>query len=272
MIRLGLVGYPVQHSLSPLLHEAALQASGLQGEYSLYPVRPDEAGALRGLVDSVRSGELAGLNVTIPHKRVVMRFLDELTPSARAIGAVNTIYLKHGQVLGDNTDCPGFLTELEHFLPRPQSSIVLGAGGAARAVVYALSGTACQVAVAARRVEQARKLAGVSPNVQAMELSTQALQRREADLIVNTTPVGTFPDVDKCAWPTGLPFPEHAAVYDLVYNPRETQLVRVARAEGLKAMSGLGMLVEQAALAFKLWTGHKVERELLLDAIGQTAH
>ena len=136
MIRLGLAGYPLEHSLSPVLHAAAFRATGLQGKYSLYPVEPGDVAALGHLVDRVRAGELIGLNVTIPHKQAVLRFLDDLTPAARTVGAVNTIYLEGSKVLGDNTDAPGFLTDLRQLLRHsPRSSIVMGAGGAARAVV-----------------------------------------------------------------------------------------------------------------------------------------
>lgn len=271
MIRLGLAGYPLQHSLSPALHGAALQACGLDGAYSLYPIQAGDTEALGRLIECIRTGELNGLNVTIPHKQRVMKFLDGLTPAAHAIGAVNTVHLKDGRVLGDNTDAPGFLTDLRAFFPNPRSAIVLGAGGAARAVTYVLWSIGCKVAVAARRVQQARELAGRFAGVKPMELSLQAMRDASAGLIVNTTPVGTFPAVENRPWPDGLPFPENAAIYDLIYNPSETALLKDARAAGLRAISGQGMLVEQAALAFELWTGHRVGREVLIDSIRQVA-
>jgi shikimate dehydrogenase len=269
MIRLGLVGYPLEHSLSPRLHRAALGACGLRGEYSLYPVAPGDASALAGLLHCLRTGELAGLNVTIPHKQAILRFLDDLTPAADAIGAANTIYLKDGKLMGDNTDAPGFLADLGRFLPGPQSALVLGAGGSARAVVYALYTSGWRVTLLARRVEQASELAQRFSNVKVMELNPLMLEGAEAQLIVNTTPVGMFPDTEKSPWPAGIAFPENAAAYDLVYNPRETLLVRRARAAGLKATTGIGMLVEQAALAFELWTGCLAKRSLMLAAISE---
>ncbi len=159
---LGLTGHPLGHSLSPQLHNAALAALGLEGAYRLYPVAPLPEGqaALAELVGRLRSGELHGLNVTIPHKQAVMPLLDRLSPAARAIGAANTLVLRGGELLGENTDAPGFLvdlhTRLGAHLPRGSGrALVLGAGGSARAVVYALAGAGWQVRLAARRTTQA---------------------------------------------------------------------------------------------------------------------
>ncbi len=269
MMRLGLLGFPLEHSLSPVLHEAALQTAGLQGSYSLHPVRPGNTGALGNLVNCVRSGELTGLNVTIPHKQAVLPLLDVLTPSAERIGAVNTIYSRGRQVIGDNTDAPGFLADLERFAPGPASALVLGAGGAAAAVAYALWASNCRVTLAARRVEEAGQLARRFPGTKVVSMDVEELARTDAEVIVNATPVGMFPNVDENAWPDHLPFPVGAAIYDLVYNPAETRLVRTARAAGLRAITGLGMLVEQAVLAFEIWTGYTVPRAVLLRALTQ---
>ncbi|HEX8991295.1 MAG TPA: shikimate dehydrogenase [Anaerolineales bacterium] len=267
MIRLGLVGYPLEHSLSPLLHTAALKACGLEGDYSLHTVRPGDATGLGALANKVRAGELTGLNVTIPHKRAIIPFLDELSPAARTMGAVNVLCRRGGRVVGDNTDAPAFITALHTILPRPRSAVILGAGGAARAVAYALWATGCEVTVAARRMEQARELAKQFPSVQAMQLGHQALEAIDPDLIVNATPLGMFPDVESRAWPADLPFPRKAVVCDLVYNPLETELLQAARGAGLRVLGGLGMLIEQAALAFQLWTGCNVRRELLTESL-----
>ena len=269
MILLGLIGYPVEHSLSPLLQETALRASGLKGQYGLFPVLPGDEQTLRELISRVRYGELRGLNVTIPHKQAVLRFVDQLTTTAAAIGAVNTIYYRGGRVIGDNTDAQGFITDLQRFMPVPASALILGAGGAARAVVHALCTKRCSVVVAARRLESAQELDRKFPDVRGIPTTIESLANVNADLIVNATPAGMAPNIGECAWPAGLPFPEGAAVYDLVYNPPDTQLARSARTAGLRATNGLGMLIEQAALAFELWTEYHVERELLLDALRQ---
>ncbi len=268
MIHLGLIGYPLGHSLSPKIHAAALNACGLQGDYSLFPLAPDDMQGLRDLLTRVRNGEIHGLNVTIPHKQNVIPLLDESTPTAQAIGAVNTISMRNGKLTGDNTDAPGFLADLKRFLTTEarrhgeKSVLVLGAGGSARAVVYALVHDGWNVTLSARRPEQAQQLA-----VNYHLPITTDLRLATFDLLVNTTPLGMSPNVDASPWPENLPLPKNAAVYDLVYNPRETKLVRDARVQGLPATTGLGMLIEQAALAFEIWTGQRPPREPLTAAV-----
>lgn len=248
-----------------------MRACGLQGSYSLFPIPADDAGGLADITARVRTGEIRGLNVTIPHKQTVIRCLDDLTPTARAIGAVNTIYVNGARLIGDNTDAAGFLLDLKNFLntagrPADHQALMIGAGGAAHAVAYALLHDGWQVTIAARRLEQARRLAGSFPDYQIQIAESAGLQGAEFNLIVNTTPVGMVPDTDQSPWPENLPFPSGAAVYDLVYNPPETRLVKDACSEGLPATTGLGMLIEQAALAFTLWTGYNPPRQAMLRA------
>jgi len=279
MIKLGLIGYPLGHSLSPRIHNAALKSCGLEGNYSLFPIHPEDKQSLEDLLNRVRAGEIHGLNVTIPHKQNVIPFLDKLTLATKSVGAVNTIYLHNNKLIGDNTDAPGFLSDLHAFLTdqklsvahRP-SSLVLGAGGSARAVVYALVNDGWDVTIAARRIEQSQELALQFGNVKAIEFNLQTFQRLDLQLIVNTTPVGMTPETDQSPWPENLFFPKNAAIYDLVYNPSETKLVREARCQGLNATTGLGMLIEQAALAFEIWTGYTPSREVLFEAVNQTAN
>ncbi len=275
-LRLGLTGWPLGHSLSPRLHAAALRALELPGEYRLYPAPPLPQGeeALAQLLGNLRRGELYGLNVTIPHKQSVLPLLDELAPAACAIGAANTLWMRAGRLVGENTDAPGFLADLKRLgfeaAPGERRALVLGAGGAARAVVYALAQAGWQVRVAARRVEQAAGLAELSERVAALLWQPAALVEEPCALLVNATPLGMFPQTDASPWPEELPFPAGVAVYDLVYNPAETRLVRAARAAGLRAANGLGMLVEQAALAFEVWTGRAVPRRALWEAVLQS--
>ncbi len=275
-LALGLIGWPLDHSLSPPLHQAALQAAGLSGEYRLYPTPDDEAGAgvLRELFARMRSGEIHGLNVTIPHKQTVIPYLDALTPTATTMGAVNTIAVEESRLLGDNTDAPGFLADLRRcFTLDRGSAIVLGAGGSARAVVSALVAAGWRVHVVARRIEQARRLvehlSATGSRIVPAPLDSACLTEIApgCSLIVNCTPLGMAPNVDASPWPDAVPFPARAAVYDLVYNPRETELLRAARAHGLPAASGIGMLIEQAALAFERWTGHVAQRDVMRSAI-----
>ena len=280
MIQLGLTGYPLSHSLSPKLHAAAFKAEELDGEYRLYPIAPGEMDGLAKLAQAMRAGEIQGLNVTIPYKQAVLSLLDELTPSAQAIGAVNTLYLKDGKLIGHNTDAPGFLADqakLNQHGSSDKIALVLGAGGAARAVVYALLKDGWQVRLAVRRsdmdqanalMESFKGLTGNSPSeIFLLEAGHLADKMFGSRLIVNATPIGMFPDVDSSPWPDGLPFPNGAAVYDLVYNPHQTRLVKQAQAAGLNATTGLGMLVEQAALSFACWTGRDVPREVLFAAV-----
>ena len=275
--KLGLIGYPLSHSLSPQIQTAALLSCSLAGDYSLFPIPPEEQQGLKELLNRVRSGQIQGLNVTIPHKQNVIPFLDELTPTARAIGAVNTIYVRNAKLIGENTDAPGFLSDLQRFLGEQRSSIVhhsssivLGAGGSARAIVYALLNDGWNVTLAARRMEQSNELAEQFEKINIMEFNPQSFQLLNHQLVVNTTPLGMTPNIDQSPWPDNLPFPKDAAIYDLVYNPHETKLVREARAQGLNATTGLGMLIEQAALAFEIWTGHHPSREMMRASVKQS--
>lgn len=294
MIHLGLIGYPLGHSLSPWLHTAALRECNLRGDYSLFPIQRDDLQGLKSILGRVRTREVTGLNVTIPHKQTVVSFLDELTPPAQAIGAVNTIYLRQDKLIGDNTDAPGFLADVKRLLttescfdgappvgtsqPRlrhgASRALVLGAGGSARAVVYALVNHGWNVSIAARRLQPAHQLASSFSNQQlcVSDSTLSNIELSNITLIVNTTPVGMHPNTNESPWPAHLLFPRNAAIYDLVYNPRVTKLVKDARSQGLSAMTGIGMLVEQAALAFELWAGQKPPRDVMFDAVNQTAH
>jgi shikimate dehydrogenase len=271
MMQLGLIGYPLGHSLSPEIHVAALKVCEIEGDYSLFPIYPDDQHGLGNLLARVRSDEITGLNVTIPHKQNVIPLLDDLTSTAKAIGAVNTIWMQNGKLTGDNTDVPGFLADLKRFLKNREleiinrkSALVLGAGGSARAVVYALINDGWDVTIAARRIEQAKELA----SHYAIRITQyENPQPSTFNLVVNTTPVGMSPNTDASPWPADLPFPPSAAVYDLVYNPRETKLVKDAHAAGLPATTGLGMLIGQAALSFEVWTRCNPPRAILWDAI-----
>jgi shikimate dehydrogenase len=268
--KLGLIGYPLKHSFSPKIHTAALRSCGLSGDYSLFPVAPGDAQKMKGWLDRLRSNEFQGFNITIPHKQNIIPFLDELTPTARVIGAINTVYIHNGKLTGDNTDAESFLVELNKLIKNNpitngenRSALVLGAGGSARAVTYALLNDGWSVTIASRRIEQTQgminqfskhrsHLASIEYHVREISSITPSLS-----LLVNTTPLGMFPDTDTSPWFSELPFPSKAIVYDLVYNPKITRFVRDAQSSGLPATTGLGMLVEQAALSFEIWTGCK---------------
>lgn len=285
--RFGILGWPLEQSLSPLIHQAALADCGLSGEYNLYPVQADplDTAAIGDLLAEVRSGKLDGLNVTISFKQTVLDYLDELSPAARAIGAVNTIYQQNSLLLGDNTDAPGFLQDLRNLgwldeLGARSSVLILGAGGAARAIVYALLQPGCKLAVASRRQGQAEALIrsiipqfqlAVPGTLQACTLQKGFLSEiPHPDLVVNTTPAGMFPGVRQSPWPVDEPFPAHARVYDLIYKPATTCFVEQARGSGLAAASGLGMLVEQALLSFECWTGTRPDKKAIFAALAKS--
>ncbi|MCL4274060.1 MAG: shikimate dehydrogenase [Anaerolineales bacterium] len=294
MIQLGLIGYPLGHSLSPKIHTAALKACGLEGSYSLFPIYPDDKHGLSNLIDHFRAGEIDGLNITVPYKLDIISFIDVLTDTAMSIGAVNTIFMHDDILIGHNTDADGFLIDLKKCMAQSsspilgasseanggmgvdgKSAIVLGAGGSARAVIYALLNDGWSVTLTARRIEQAQELANefASYNVQiASSFDLRPIDKFRAmpvpfDLLVNTTPVGMFPNMDASPLPNELSLPSNIFVYDLVYNPRETKLVRNARSQGLRATTGLGMLIEQAALSFEIWTGHTPPRDVLYASV-----
>ncbi|MGH2521145.1 MAG: shikimate dehydrogenase [Anaerolineales bacterium] len=274
-MNLALLGYPLSHSLSPAMHNAALDAVGLKDW--CYQAMPVEVERLAEAIATIRNGDYAGANVTVPHKETVIPLLDGLTPVAEAIGAVNTIIKKNGELIGHNTDAAGLLADLHthhvRFAHRPV--LILGAGGAARAAVAACAGAnaGAQIRVIARRREAARSLAStrsVQPPAQLSILDWTPLSFLEASddcaLVLNTTPLGMWPHSEASPWLDGTPFPPDAFVYDLIYNPPETLLVRQARSAGLRATTGLGMLVEQGALAFELWTGKAPPRTVMWQA------
>ncbi|GIV78274.1 shikimate dehydrogenase [Litorilinea aerophila] len=280
----GLIGWPVSHSVSPPMHNAAFAALGMDWRYVPLPVPVTPPARIGEAVRGVRALGLRGANVTVPHKQAVIPHLDRLTDAAAAIGAVNTIRVEEdGSLLGDNTDARGFVADLrDHGVePGGRRVLVLGAGGSARAVVYGLAEAGCaRLTVLNRTPEKAQALvaamqaafprcpmaAGAFP----AELPQAA---EDADLIVNCTTLGMTPHVEGLPWDEALPFRPDQAVYDLVYNPPETRLLGHARAGGAHAIGGLGMLVWQGAIAFELWTGTAppvpVMRQAVLAALGR---
>ncbi len=255
---LALLGHPVGHSRSPALHTAAIEALGLDAAYLAFDVAPEALGAA---VAGLRALGARGANVTVPHKQAVMPFLDAIEPGAAAIGAVNTIVRDGARLVGANTDAPGLVRSLADagFHPAGAHVLVVGAGGAARAAAVGLAEAgAAHVTVAARRLDAAEALAGslaVPAPVRAVELG--ALPLGQVDLLVQATSATMGLDADDAfARALGLErLPDHATVIDLVYAPIETTVLRAARARGLRAVDGLGMLVWQAALAFERWLG-----------------
>jgi len=272
----GLIGWPVEHSLSPAMHNSAFAALGLNWCYVPLPVHPER---LWEAIAGLRALGFVGANVTVPHKEAVMSYLDEVTPEAQTIGAVNTIVVLEEKSIGYNTDWQGFLAALSEsgFDPQGKRAVVLGAGGAARAVVYALAQGGAQVTVLNRTLSRAQALvqdfSPLFPHCSLVSLPftppTLEVQTTEAHLLVNTIPVGMWPGVDQSPWPEALAFPGHLTVFDLVYNPGETKLLRQARAAGAKGIGGLGMLVHQGAAAFELWAREEAPVETMWAAASE---
>ena len=265
---LGLIGYPLEHSLSPRLHNQAIVELGLNLVYLSFPLKPEQ---LEDGIRAIKALGLRGVNVTIPYKERVLPYLDQLDPLAAKLGAVNTIVNNHGLLTGYNTDISGFCRMLEEdggFRIRGKRALLLGAGGAARAVAFAL----CQQGIAAltiinRTADKARHLQktlhGYYPEVR---LATAKLSRPELtawsdplDLIVDTTPVGMAPQLEvEPVIPLEV-IRQARLVADLVYNPPETGLLRAAAQVGVQGLNGMGMLLYQGIEAFKLWTGQEPE-------------
>lgn len=267
-LRVGVIGNPVAHSLSPTLQQPALDALGIPARYELWPTTAEE---LPARISSLRAPNVMGANVTLPHKQAVMELIDEVSPSARRAGAVNTIVNRQGHLFGDNTDIAGFATALSEVAPEPGGLrvLLLGAGGAARGVVLALAGSGVsQITLANRNPERAQTLAADMAPVEltTIDLSPERLRATlpGTTLLINATSLGWKPGE------TPLPLelldllPDDAIVVDLTY--RETDLLAAARARGLTTLDGLPMLIHQGAHALTLWTGQPAPVDVMREA------
>jgi shikimate dehydrogenase len=282
----GVMGWPVAHSLSPVMHNAVLRAVGLNWRYVPLAVHSDDVvAALRGAA----ALGFRGFNVTVPHKQAVIAQMDVVTPAAEAVGAVNTVTIERDgheapRLIGHNTDIMGFLDSLRAggFDPSPGGrAVVVGAGGAARAVVYGLLRSGLDaVVVLNRTVSRAMALvAELGPTTpEAVHLDGGALspatlvrETEDARLLVNATTLGMWPETAGSIWPSPAPFPAHLAVYDLVYNPLETRLLRQAREAGALPIDGLGMLARQGALALARWLDTEVDVDAIAAAMRRAA-
>jgi shikimate dehydrogenase len=260
---LGIVGHPLGHSLSPVLHNWGFQQCGFPGIYLRWDLPPDR---LEGFLVAVRTLPIHGVSVTIPYKKSFIPFLDSISPAAARVGAVNTLYWSHGRLVGENTDVDGFTAPLVQAGLRPKSALVLGAGGAARAVLAGLRslGVTAQW-VCSRDLSKSRELAGEF-GVGMLPWSERG--GKAAELVVNATPLGTRGALEqRSPWP-GERFPAGVhCVYDLVYNPEETVLIRQAKSSGVMALTGLGMFLHQGLAQFRLWTGLALREQEAADVL-----
>ena len=267
---LGVIGDPVAHTSSPAMHNAALKALGLDYVYVAFHVAPD---ALPQALAGMRALELAGLNVTVPHKQAVMAHLDEISPEAQAIGAVNTVCNRDGKLLGFNTDAFGIIESLKAdggMDSLPGRVVLLGAGGAARAILYALLAReeVAEVLLLNRTVEKAEALKGdldVAGKVRIGSLADSGAIA-DAGLVINATSIGMHPHEDTSPLADCSCLHAEMLVADIVYNPLETILMRQARSVGARAINGLGMLAWQGARSFEIWTGVMPPVEAMIEA------
>ncbi len=274
--RLGIIGHPLSHSLSPVLQRVFLQSAGLQGMYERWDIHPDALPDWMG-----QSNEASGFNVTIPHKVAILPFLTSLSAEATAIGAVNTVQVLQDGLVGHNTDAYGFIAPLRQSLGTALADahiLILGAGGASRAVAYALlQAGVSQLTFIVRNEERARptiqmtqRLAERVKGFPQVEVQT-TLSRPQLERIngvVNTTPLGMSPQTHQSPLtPEDVAaLPSTAFVYDLVYNPLKTRLLEMASQRGLKTQDGLDMLIYQGAAAFQIWTGVMPSQEALAES------
>lgn len=267
-VRLGLIGYPVSHSLSPSFQRPALAAMGLDATYDLWPTSAEE---LPSRIESLRAPDVLGANVTVPHKEAAAALLADISIQGQRAGAINTIVNKAGRLHGENTDIPGLSRSLREagFGQSGFSAVVLGAGGAARGAMLALESLGVdRVTVANRSRDRAESLLSVVPDVSGTVtgLSGAALESALAasDLLINTTSLGWNQGETPIDTTVLSLCSSHLVVFDLTY--RETLLLSSARDRGLRAVDGLGMLVYQGARSLELWTGRDAPVDLMMQA------
>lgn len=277
MKRAGVIGHPLGHSMSAAIFQAAFDANSVEARYETWPTPPDE---LEARVAGLRDADVLGANVTIPHKEAIVPLLDRLDERAERAGAVNTIANESGQLVGYNTDVGGFARALREdaaFDAKRKEVAILGAGGAARAVALALIEAKASVILVVGRsprradalVKELRPLtdSGITLTWSYWLDGTSLRVLPECDLVVNCTPIGTQASETAGESPIAADLlPVDGVVFDLVYNPQETPLLKLAKERGAKPVSGLGMLVYQAAESFQIWTKQEAPVERMLEA------
>lgn len=267
----GVLGYPVKHSLSPLMHNAAFAALGIKAEYKLFEKNPQE---LEAFLNSLQKDNIHGLNVTVPYKEKVIPFMKDLSEEARLIGAVNTIKVSASAFEGYNTDGDGFIKHIKEdlrFEPKHKKVAIIGAGGASKAVAVYLS-VARVKSIAIFDIDKARLqalLASLKSHFKKVEFreagSIKELSIKQCDLLVNATPIGMKKD-DPCLVEKQS-LHKDILVYDLIYNPKETKLLQIAGERGAVTSNGLGMLLYQGARSFELWTQKPAPVEIMREAL-----
>jgi shikimate dehydrogenase len=270
----GIIGNPIAHSVSPQMHNTAYEKLGLNYCYVPISVKPED---LEKALEGIRILGMVGVNVTIPHKEAVISHLDEATKIVRLIGSANVILSQEGRLVGYNTDGPGFIDSLKEdagFDVAGKRAVVLGAGGGARAAAIMLAQDGVKnLVISDLMYEKAEELCEyinshfeIAPYACPTKSNELKKLVESCDLLVNATPIGMYPKVDECPIDDDYKIPPTAVVYDLVYNPLETKLLKLAKANGAKAVSGIGMLIRQGALAFSLFTEEEAPVQIMRDA------
>ena len=270
---LGVIGYPIKHSLSPVIQNTAIQEAGIDYAYIAMPIAPED---LEKAVIGLKALNFTGFNVTIPHKVNIMQYLDEIDEMAKLIGAVNTVHIKDGKLYGYNTDAIGFINPLlkENVEIKDKATVILGAGGACRAVVCGLIKQGIKnIILAVRNPAKAQLLANDFNDlvdIKVCDWHSEEFKQylAQADLLVNTTPLGMEGNIDSKPPVDWESVKKSAFVYDIVYIPAETKFLQEAKEYGHKILNGERMLAEQGAAALHLWT----DKDINVDIMVKTLH
>jgi shikimate dehydrogenase len=275
---LCIIGYPIEHSMSPVMHNAVIKELNLDYVYLGFSVFPNN---LKSAVKALKTLNIKGINVTIPFKEKIIKYLDEIDPIGRKIGAVNTIKNEDGYLIGKNTDAEGSLKAILNsgYDISGRNVLMLGAGGAARALCYGLANDVHKITIVNRTEKRAEKLArelnrnfGIAVESKKFSITILKEETKKTDFLINTTPIGMYPNADNT--PISVEYlHEDLFVFDIIYNPLETKLLKSAYEHGCKILGGLDMLVYQGASAFEWWTNHKpnvrIMRSKIIEFINQ---
>ena len=267
-----IIGHPVEHSMSPIMHNAAFEDLNLNNMYIALDIQPKQ---LKQAIKSLKTFNFKGANVTLPHKETIIKYLDIIEPLAQKIGAINTIKNNDGLLIGKNTDASGAKKSLidSGCKLEDKKVIILGAGGAAKAIAYALADDVSEILIFNRNEKRALDLSNklrMDKNVdvfgKALDENNLKNELSDANIFINTTPIGMYPKINVSPLPKEI-LHNNLFVFDIVYNPIETKLIKDAKEKGCIALGGLDMLVNQGALAFEWWTNQKPNKELMKNKI-----
>lgn len=271
-INLGVIGNPIAHSLSPVMQNAGIKAAGLDYAYIAMPVAEEQ---LPQAVTGLKTLGFRGFNVTIPHKQAIMPLLDTISEDAKIIGAVNTVLIDKGQLHGFNTDVTGFIMGMKNhsFSPAGTNAVLLGAGGAARAIVWGLIKEQVKsLTLAVRNPAKAQQLADAFKAylpIKVLDWHSEEFSRLlpQTNLLINSTPLGMYPKVDAMPPVDWEKISPSTFVYDIIYTPAETKFLRAAKQRGCHTLNGEEMLAGQGAEAFRIWTGEELSLEIMQEAL-----